>query len=123
MGVVLAGITTVIHVDTQLIAILAGIVIPLLTGLVTKLRAGSAVKAVTTAVLAVLAGAVTSLVVEPEKGIALYDFFYATALAFISSIATYYGFWKPTGVTNEVQTATADVGIGKPKEPTTLPRP
>lgn len=102
----------VIHVDTQLVSVLIGIVIPLLTGLLTKLQAASAVKAVCTAVLTVITGAVTTVAMEPEHAIVLYDFLYATGLAFVSSIATYYGFWKPTGVAPAVSTKTAGFGIG-----------
>lgn len=103
---------SVLLVDTQVLAILAGIILPLLTGIVTKLKADSAVKAVSTAVLAVITGAVATLVGEPEAGIRLYDFLFATGLAFVSSIATYYGFWRPTGISGAVQRSTASIGIG-----------
>jgi hypothetical protein len=110
---ILVLLTTTIHPSTQLIAILVGIVLPLVTGVVTKLGAGSAVKAVANAVLAVVTGVLVSLASEPEKGLALYDTLYAIALAAVSSWASYAGLWKPTGTAGALQQGTANFGIGK----------
>ncbi len=101
-----------IHPDTQLISILVGLGLPLVTGVVTKLRAGSAVKAVANAVLIVVTGILVSLTQEPEKGLALYDTLYAIAFAGISSWASFLGFWKPTGIAGAVQSSTAELGFG-----------
>lgn len=103
-----------IHPDTQLIAILVGIALPLVTGVVTKLWAGSAVKAVANAVLIVVSGVLVSLQSEPEKGLALYDTLYAIALAAVSSWASWHGWWRPSGIGPAVQESTADFGIGAP---------
>lgn len=110
LSTILASV--VLHPSAELITILVGIVLPLVTGIITKLNATSAVKAVANAVLSVVAGFLVALANAPEQGLDLYVFLYAVALAFVSSIASFHGIWKPTGIAGRVQATTADFGIG-----------
>ncbi|NAZ73837.1 hypothetical protein GTQ99_00130 [Kineococcus sp. T13] len=87
------------------------LLLPLVTGVVTKLRAGSAIKAVSTAVLSVVTGIVSTALASPAAGIPVVETAYAILFAFVSATASYYGFWKPTGVAPAVQKATAEVGL------------
>lgn len=112
MNVLLAII--VVHPSTEVVSILVGIVLPLVTGVVTKLRADSAVKAVANALLVVVTAALTTLVTEPEAGIPLYDFLYSLFFAGVASGASYAHLWKPTGIAEQVQRATARFGLGDP---------
>lgn len=103
--------TIILHPNTAVIAVLVGMVLPLLTGVVTKLGSSSAVKAVTNAVLSVVAGLITNLTVNPT--IDVYTDLYAIALAFISSTAAYFSLWVPfKNLPLKIQTKTANFGIG-----------
>lgn len=92
------------------ISILVGIVLPLLTGVITKIGAGSALKAATNAVLSVVAGVITNLAVNPQ--IDVQAVLFSIALAFVSSVATYHSLWVPTDVVRKVQVSTANFGLG-----------
>jgi hypothetical protein len=63
-------------------------------------------------VLAVITGTLVALVKAPDQGVDLYTFLFAIALAFVSSIASYHGIWRPTRVADKVQASTANFGIG-----------
>lgn len=100
-----------IHLDTALLAFIAGTVIPLATGLLTKLHAPSGLKAFVSAVLSGVTAVVALLtsyagVVDAKQ--ALFVFFGA----WVTQAGTYWGFFKPTGVTQAVQDSTAGVGLG-----------
>ncbi len=110
--------THYLYPSAWVITILAGMALPLLTGLGTKLGANSIWKVGLNAVLSVVTGAIASLAGSPQKGFELYSFLYATGLAFLSSISTYRGIWKPLGVTQAVQAATPGVGLGSQASPT-----
>ncbi len=105
--------SSVLNLDIPTLNLIFGVVIPLLVGLVTRLNASGGVKAVLNAGLSALAG-VVSVWIELDGSLVL-----KTALiSFLStwgiSILTYYGLYKPTGVTASLQSATARFGIGKP---------
>ncbi len=102
---------TTVFVDTTVLTMVAGLFLPLITGIVTKLEAGSGVKAVCTAVLAVVTGIISAAIANPEDGIRVVDAGYAILFAFVSAAASYREIWKPTGVAVAVQTATKDFGV------------
>jgi predicted membrane-bound spermidine synthase len=103
---------TILYPDITIVSMVAGLFIPLVTGLITKLDAHSAVKAVSTAVLAVVVGLVNTYLQSPDAGIPAVQAVYAVVLAAVAAWASYGNFWKPTGVADAVQGATKDVGIG-----------
>lgn len=116
-----------VQVDVSALSMLEGLVIPLIVGLITKARANRAVKSVSLAVLSVIAGLI-SLAAKADGNIDLYTSAEAIITAFITAIASYYGFWKPTGVAPAIAGATPDVGIGSnnpvsPMSDTTLVEP
>ena len=97
--------------DAAAVVALVGLIIPLVTGLVTKSNASSQVKALVTTALSVLTAVIANLATADGN----YDwkgFLSAFLVAFVPAIATYYGLWKPTGVAGSVQSATSGVGIG-----------
>jgi hypothetical protein len=106
---------TIIHLDTTAVSMVAGLLIPLLTGVVTKLDSSSAVKSVSTAVLAVIVGTVNALLTSPDAGLSVVPTVYAIVLAAVSAWASYAGLWRPSGVAGAVQGATADFGVGSAK--------
>lgn len=87
------------------LTLIVTIILPVLTGLVTTRLTSSAKKATVTAVLAALTGFLSELLNALNTGTA-YDVGAALLLwlgSFIVSVALYYGFWKPTGVTERAQ--------------------
>ncbi len=96
--------------DTQLIAAVGGVFIPILVGILAKLNAGASIKSILNAALS----AITAAIGEAVPGDFDWKPFIVTwALTFAISIATYYGLWKPTGVAPAVKETTRGFGLGK----------
>lgn len=95
--------------DATLIATLAGVLVPLLVGLVAKLRASSGTKAFLNAGLSGLGGLIATVV---PAAFEWRLFLTKWATAWVISIATYYGLYKPTGIGPAIQQSTAEVGLG-----------
>ena len=102
----------VIHVNTELLSLLAGTVVPLLVGLLTKLKASDAVKAILNALLTTIGGAVATAA-GAGGSIAWQTWFLNIGLTWFASIATYYGFYKPVGVAQKIAGRTPNFGIGR----------
>lgn len=102
----------VVTLDVSLLALLSGFIVPILTAIVTTKWSASALKAVVTAVLAVLAGSI-AVWIEHAGHADISQFGMAAFEAAIVAWASYYGFWKPTGITPGLQSATASFGIGE----------
>jgi len=96
--------------DTQTIAIVAGVIIPLITGLVTKQLASSTLKSVITLLLAAIAG--WFAIAQAGVGYGYKEVIVAIFYSFGSSVVSYYGFTKPTGIAPRVQEATKHFGLG-----------
>lgn len=95
--------------DTQLIAMFSGVIIPILIALLTKVQASAKLKAIGNAFLCAISGALSTVI----PGAWEWKSFGIAALStWAVSIATYYGLWKPTGVTQATAGATSSVGIG-----------
>jgi len=101
-----------IHPDVQLLSMAVGLLLPLLTGIVVKLRADSGVKAVANAVLAAVTGIVATALQSPSEGIPVAETCYAILFAFVSSAASFHSIWRPTGISTAVQESTKTLGIG-----------
>lgn len=94
--------------QTQVIAMVSGVVIPILVGVVTKLSAGAQLKAIVNAFLSAVAGAISTVLGDWSWS----AFGIAALSTWAVSVSSYYGLWKPTGASGTVQAATAGVGIG-----------
>lgn len=101
-----------VFLDAQAVALLAGIIIPLVVGLLAKMNASSGLKAILNAFLSALAGALVT--VTQVDSATLRDFITAILSTWVVSVATYYGVWKPTGVAGTVAVATSGFGVGSP---------
>lgn len=95
--------------DTQLLALLAGVLVPLLVGVLTKISAPSGLKAILNAALSALGAALAQIV---PGHFVFKAFLIVWATTWVVSVATHYGLYKPTGVSQAVQSSTATVGIG-----------
>ena len=97
--------------DAQTIAIVTGVFIPLITGLITKVSASNVLKSLSTLFLSAIAGwfAVAQAGVSYGWREVLVGIFYA----FGTSVVSYYGFTKPSGIAPAVHNGTANFGLGK----------
>jgi len=96
---------------------ISGVIVPILVALLTKMRAPSSVKAVVNAFLSAVAGALATVIPGDWQW---KPFAVAALSTWAVSVATYFGLWKPTGVSATVQQATTNVGLG-PVRPSTQP--
>lgn len=95
--------------DLTLYALLVGVIVPLLVGLVTKLNASPGIKAVLNLGLTALG---TASVVFNQIDWDWKAFAVNFGVAWAVSVATYYGFYKPAGVADTVAKVAPNVGIG-----------
>lgn len=98
-----------LYSDMTLLALLTGVIVPLLVGLLTKLNASPAVKSFINLGLTALGAA---LVTSNQIGFSWKPFAVNFAVAWAVGIGTYYGFYKPTGVANTVANVAPTVGVG-----------
>jgi len=89
----------------QLLNLFIAVIFPVLVGLVTTRVTSGAAKAVLLATISLASGFVSALLVAVTAGVP-FDVIAAllTGLAaWLIAIATHFGFWRPTGVTERVQ--------------------
>ncbi|GAA2322177.1 hypothetical protein GCM10010149_89150 [Nonomuraea roseoviolacea subsp. roseoviolacea] len=88
----------------QVLSLVIGVVLPLLTGYVTKASWGGGVRAIVLAFLSAVSGFLT----EALSAGSAFDW-NATLLAvlgtFLVAVGTHFGFWNPTGVAAAVKSA------------------
>jgi hypothetical protein len=95
--------------DMTLLALLTGIIVPLLVGLVTKINASAAIKAILNFGLTALG---TALATANQIDWNWKAFAINFGVGWAVSVASYYGFYKPTGVADKVADVVPDFGIG-----------
>lgn len=106
---------SVITLDPLIVTFIVGGLIPILTGVVTKLGSSTTVKAVTALVLSSVTAVLTQLFVDnasntfEPKAAAMLLF-----TTFVANLGSYIGVWKPIGNTDQVplQRVTANFGLG-----------
>lgn len=106
---------TTLHLDVQVLAFIGGFLLPLLVGLITKQKASSALKAVVLVGLSALSAGITTVVAGGGE-VVLKQWLISFAETWITGVATYFGLWRYT-ITPNLQSLTANFGIGKPVEP------
>ena len=105
--------TTLFELSPLAVSSLLGVIIPIVVGVITKSSASPGLKAVANIVLSGVAAVVTQNLVEGGGAVLSQDTLVLAALTWVVSIATYFGLYKPAGVTDKVQTKTAGFGLGK----------
>lgn len=100
-----------IELDMTLLGLLSGTVIPLATGVLTKLSAPKGLKALCSAVLAALTAVVSLLTGYAGVG-TVKEAIYVGLTAFVAHAGAYYGLLKPVGATGAVQESTKTFGVG-----------
>jgi len=95
--------------DMTLLALLTGVIVPLLVGLLTKINASSSVKAFVNLSLTTLGAALATVnQIDFDWKVFAVNF----GVAWAVSIGTYYGFYKPTGTADKVAEIAPNVGVG-----------
>lgn len=107
----LAAVTHVVQVPPAALSYGLGFVVPVLTAILVKSKAPAALKAITNAVLVCVAG-LLAMAIKSNGAIDLYVGGVAIAEAAVASWASYYGFWKPTGIAPSLHEGTGAFGIG-----------
>lgn len=100
------------HLDMPAIAVALGVVLPLVTGFITKAKAPSWVKSVVNALLSSIAGALI-VVVHNGGHVNVGQVVVGVAETWGASIVAHAGFWAPTGTAAKVQNIAAEFGFGK----------
>lgn len=106
------AVTHYVQFDVELLARLQGFVIPVLVALITRARASQKVKALTNLVLSAVAASVAVAVAQHGQ-VDLQAWLSSFLWTVVTSFASYYGLWKPTGVAPVVGQATNKFGIGQ----------
>jgi VIT1/CCC1 family predicted Fe2+/Mn2+ transporter len=83
---------------------LVGVFLPTLVAIVNQPRWPSWVRAVATAAVCIVAGGVTAAASGELTG---KRWFEAAVVVFGAALATYHAWWKPSGITNAIEKATA----------------
>lgn len=105
-----------ITLDPLLVAAISGTVVPILTGVVTKYRSTSGVKAVVAFVLSIVAGVLSTI--TTAASFTWRDVVAAVFVAFGANVTSYLGVWKPVGKSDAVpgQMLWPEFGVGRPVE-------
>jgi carbon starvation protein CstA len=98
------------NLNPTTVAIVAGFLIPLAVGLLTKVSAPDRVKAVAGIVLAAVAALITQATTADGGAVISQEMVVTWALALGTSIASYLGVWKPVANINDH--LLPDKGIG-----------
>lgn len=95
--------------DMTLLALLTGVLVPLLVGLLTKVNASSGVKAFFNLGLTALGAA---LATSNQVGFSWKPFAINFGVAWAVSVGSYYGFYKPTGTADKIANIAPEIGVG-----------
>src|SRR5258708_35209379 len=97
-----------IHLDGQVLSLASGVLLPLVVGLLTRVPASRRLQSLLNALLSAVAGAVTTAI-QAKGNIVPQTYLLNIGIAWVSSIATYYGLWEPTGVAGAVKAKTPNL--------------
>lgn len=107
----LAATSRIVTVNPAALSYAAGFIVPVLVAILAKEKAPAALKAILNAVLVCVAGLI-AVAIKQQGHLDLYGWAVAIAEAAVASWASYYGFWRATGIAPSLHRATAKFGIG-----------
>lgn len=102
--------STTAHLDVNFLTLLLAVLIPVATGVITKASASARLKSLVTIALVVLTTLVQR-VITANGVVDLKTMGTTFVVMYVTAIAAYSGFLKPSGVTPSVQDATANFGL------------
>lgn len=100
----------VIQLDLTALNFLGGVFIPLLVAVLTRSSASRGLKAVLNALLSLAAGLVATAIAT--DGLLEMQTVVSVGITWVTSVATYYGLLKPSGVAPLLADATKNFGLG-----------
>lgn len=98
-----------LEIDPAVLSIALGTVLPILVGIITKQFRSGAVKSSLLALLSAVSGAAT--VAINDGGVLTKETIIAAAITWVTAVATYVGFLKPSGVSPKVNEKTSNFGV------------
>lgn len=101
------------HLSPLTVSVLSGVVIPIVVGVVTKLRASAFVKGAISLFLAAVAGLLAQNIIPEGGAVISQDALFFAAVAFATQLAMYLGIYKPLDL--NAKTA-PNAGIGPSAE-------
>lgn len=104
-----------ISLTPQTTSFLFGTLLPMVVALITVKVADARFKALTLALLSAISGVAAEVVGQDGAAVFSEDTLWSIAIAWVVAIATYYGFWKPTGAAESISQKTRWFGLGRPK--------
>lgn len=111
----LVATVRIVEVNPAALSYALGFVVPVLVAILAKSTASAPLKAILNAVLVAVAG-LLAVAIKQQGHLDLYGWAASIAEAAVASWASYYGFWKPSGIAPSIHAATGRFGIG-PAQP------
>lgn len=102
------GAESAFHLDAALVAIIMGVLIPLVNGLVTKLSTSTSVKVGITLALSAVAGVVNTSMTDGGDALISQASILNAVMTFIMAFAAYGGVYKPLELTSSPVTVVKD---------------
>lgn len=102
---------TFLTLDAQIVLFITGTLLPLLVGVVTKMSSPSWAKAWLHAILSLVSGIVIVATKVDGTAVISKQTVITAVLVWITGMAAYHGFLKPTWIAPTVQRKTAEFGV------------
>jgi hypothetical protein len=105
---------TVLRIPAPIVQMIVVVLIPIITGLLTKYNLSSAVKGIMTLFFSTVTAFISSWVVDGGDAIFTAHVLYNAAVNFVIAVAMYFGIYKGAGLTSSVPNGKlgANTGIG-----------
>lgn len=100
------------ELDATVSIFITGILIPILVGIITKLHAPAAVKAIAHAFLAGIAGLIITATTLDGVAVISREALVTAFITWMVGVVAYFGFLVPTNISPKINVATANIGIG-----------
>jgi len=100
------------ELDATICMFIGGTLIPILVGLITKVTAPSWLKAIIHALLAAIAGMIITATTLDGVAVFSRESLVTAFITWITGVAAYLGFLKPTEISPAINRATSGFGIG-----------
>lgn len=89
----------------QWVTMVTGVVLPILTALVTKPSFPPQYRALVLLVLSTISAGLNELLVASDENFQVEQWIFDTVIIFVIGVASLYGLWKPTGISDAAKRA------------------
>lgn len=108
---------TTITIDAITVSFIVGVIVPFVTGVLTKASAHPGLKGFVTLLLSGITGTVAVLTTNAGHAITVRELVLAIGSAWFMAVGSYVGLWRPTGAAPALHRATGNFGIGGTSPP------